>query len=158
MIYKIFNYLWYISCILLFFLILITPGGLALMLKIIMAAFLVFIILVVTVKLKEKKTNIREFSKIREEYLKNPENLNKFIELGYAALNNDDFDQANNVFYKIMSQYPDRPAGYCGLGLLEFKKKNFQKAKCYFDKTIELDSKYEVAKEKILYMQKNNLF
>ena len=121
------------------------------MFKIVVGAILVFVIIVVMAILKKKK-NQSGFNKIEEEYLKNPDNLNKYIELGYASLKARDYDKACSIFNKIVSQFPNRPAGYCGLGILEFNKRNYKQAKVYFEKTIELDSNYDVAKQKLEYI------
>ena len=122
------------------------PKGISMFFIFILIVFIIFFLFVLKYKFREKKY-FNAFKKIQNEYLKNPDNLNKYLELGYAAFNIRDFNKAYSVFNKIKSQYPDRPAGYCGLGIVEFENKNYQKAKKYLTKTIELDPNYKIAKD-----------
>ena len=103
----------------------------------------------------DKRRNL-DFNRIQKEYLKDPDNLNNYIELGYASFNIRDYDRASSIFSKIINQFPDRPAGYCGMGIIEFQKKNFDKSKQYFEKTLELDSSYDVAREKLVCITKEH--
>ncbi len=80
---------------------------------------------------------------------KNTGNLNEYIEMGYTALNAHDFDRAMFIFDEIIERHPERPAGYCGLGLLELERQNYKKARDHFERTIELDRNYTVAREKL---------
>ena len=43
------------------------------------------------------------------------------------------------------------------MGIIEFDKRNYEKAKMYFEETIKLDSSYDIAKQKLEYIFQNDL-
>jgi tetratricopeptide (TPR) repeat protein len=77
--------------------------------------------------------------------------LEDYISLGYAAYNAHNFSKAETIFKDIIARYPEDPAGYCGIAILEFEKNNFVDAKLNFEKVIDLDQNndYEIARKKL---------
>jgi len=83
--------------------------------------------------------------------------LNEYILMGYTAFNARELNRSEQIFREIVKNNPEIPAGYCGIGLLEFDRKNFKDAKRYFEKTIALDSNYKFAEEKLRYIEDKSL-
>jgi len=140
------NYFIFTPIVILLFAAPIYLLGFGFAIKIILPLFLIgLVVVLVPVLLRRRK--FKNDLMLMEEHFSG--NLNEYIEMGYTAFNAHDFIKAEEIFKDIVKHHPSRPAGYCGLGILEFEKKNFEKAKAYLEKTLELDPKYEIAKEKL---------
>ena len=145
------NYFIFTPIVILLFAAPIYLLGFGYAIKVILPLFLIGLVAVLVPVLLRRRKFKNRFMIMEENF---SGNLNAYIEMGYTAFNAHDFIKAEEIFKDIVKRHPNRPAGYCGLGILEFEKKNFEEAKGYLEKTLELDPKYEIAKEKLQSINK----
>ncbi len=73
--------------------------------------------------------------------------INWILETSKIAIEKNDYDKAEKIFKLIIELYPALEVGYKNLGILYFVKKEFHKAKPYFEQVLKLNPNDETAKQ-----------
>lgn len=97
----------------------------------------------------EAYQNKGDFSNAKKYYQKSnflapkyPDFLNKYAS---TCLNLNEIETAQQLFEKLVKDFPNFAAGYSNLGYLYLTQQNISKALLYFDKALQLEPDYELA-------------
>ena len=80
------------------------------------------------------------------------------MRVGWEQGARGDMEGAISTYHKLIAVAPDNAEAHNNLGIIHFKRREYGKAKAYFETALALDSTYEEAQTNLNYVQRERVY